>query len=472
MSSIPSRPRSSRRGFLKAFGAGAAALGLPSATWARPPAIGRPDQPGRARNVIFLVSDGMSLGTLSLAEQFRRRREGRGTAWLGLYADPRVRRALMDTASASALLTDSAAAGSAWGGGLRVANGSLNVGPGGERPTPILQAARNHGRATGLVTTATITHATPASFVINHPARQEQDAIAELYATSGFDLLLGGGARHFDPAQRPDARDLWAEMRGQGYQVARTKAELSALAGTAARVIGVFADGYQPYALDHANAPELGASHPTLAEMARFALRQLAARGGDRGFFVQIEAARVDHAAHANDFGGLIHDQLEFDEVVAAVRAFTADRDDTLVIVATDHGNANPGLNGPDKAFERSFTFTRTNHWIMSELTAESTAMAIRERVYLATSLALTDEEITHLQAALRGDYRTAYRRMQSPIVVLGQLLANHIAIGWNGVAHTADLCEVAAYGPGSEILPPLILNTDLHALMCRAAEV
>ena len=471
MSSIPPQPHSSRRGFLKAFGAGAAALGLPAATWARPPAIGRPDQPGKARNVIFLVSDGMSLGTLSVAEQFRRRRDGRGTAWLGLYGDPRVRRALMDTASANALITDSAAAGSAWGGGMRVPNGALNVGPAGERPTPILQAARAHGRATGLVTTASITHATPASFAVNHPRRNEQDAIAELYAASGIDLFLGGGARYFDPAQRPDQRDLFAEMQRQGYAVARTKTELAAISDRP-MVLGLFADDYQPYALDHAHSPALSAAQPTLAEMTRFALRQLTARGGDGGFFLQVEGARIDHAAHANDFGGLIHDQLDFDDSVAAVREFTADRDDTLVIVTTDHGNANPGFNGSDIAFERSFGFTQTNHGIMNGLNAESTAAAIRERVHLATSLPLTDEELNHLQAALRGDYRTAYRRMQSPIVVLGQLLANHIEIGWNGGSHTSDLCEVAAYGPGSETLPALILNTDLHALMRRAADL
>jgi alkaline phosphatase len=413
----------------------------------------------------------MSIGTLSLAEQFRRRRDDRGTAWLALYGDSRVRRALMDTASANAVVTDSAAAGSAWGGGLRVPNGRLNLGPQDERPTPILIAARESGRATGLVSTATITHATPASFAVNHPSRNEENAIAALYAKTGIDLFLGGGARFFDPAQRADGRDLFGEMQQQGYAVARTKAELTAVSA-GRRVLGVFAHSHQPFAIDHASSPELSASQPRLAEMTRFALQHLDHLAGDRGFFLQIEGARIDHAAHANDFGGLLHDQLDFDDAVAAVRAFTADRDDTLVIITTDHGNANPGLQGSNEAFARSFAFTRSNHWIMGELNARSTATEIVDRVHQATHLALRDEETAHLQAALRGEYRTAYRNMQGPIVVLGQLLANHIAIGWSGVGHTSDLCEVAAYGPGSETLQPLILNTDLHTLMRRAADL
>jgi alkaline phosphatase len=467
----PSLPAVSRRGFLKAFGAGAAALGLPATVGGRPPAIGRPDQPGRARNVIFLVSDGMSYGTLTLAEHFRRRRDGRGTAWLGLYRDPRIRRALMDTASANALVTDSAAAGSAWGGGLRVPNGRLNIGADGERPTPILISAHAAGRATGLVSTASITHATPAAFAVNHPRRNEEEAIAALYAETGIDLFLGGGARFFDPAQRADGRDLFSVMRQRGYAVARSKAEL-ATTSPASKLLGVFSAGHQPYALDHADSPELVAAQPTLAEMTRHALAHLAARGGDQGFFLQIEGARVDHAAHANDVGGLIHDQLDFDDAVAAVREFTAERDDTLVIVTTDHGNANPGLNGSDTAFERTFVITQTNHRMMESLNAESSVGEIRDRVHEGAKLTLTAEEIGILQASLRHYYRTAYRSMQSPLVVLGQVLANHIAIGWNGVSHTSDLCEVAAYGPGSETLPPLILNTDLHALVLRAAEV
>jgi alkaline phosphatase len=451
-----------RRDFLKAASTGAVLFGAPEVGRGVDSAkAGR----GAARNVVVVVSDGMSLGTLSLAEQFRRRRDGRGTAWMGLYRDGRVRRALMDTASASSLVTDSAAASSAWGGGRRVRNGAINVGPGGERPVPVMRAAREAGLGTGLVTTATVTHATPAGFAVNAPARNDEADIAAAYAETGIDVILGGGARFFEAATRPDGRDLTAEFGRRGYAVVRRRDALTAAAP--GKVLGLFAASHLPYTLDHASSAALTAAVPTLAEMARVALARLEA--GGRGFLLQVEGARVDHAAHANDFGGLVHDQLALDDALAEVLAFAARRDDTLVVVTTDHGNANPGLNGggnPDQAFERTFAFRQTNDWVVAGLGADSAADAVRARVAEATGVGLGDEEIALLQSAIRGQYRDAYRVRQTPVVILGQLLANHIGVGWTGIQHTSDLVELVALGPGSERVGGLMLNTDLHRVM------
>ena len=72
-----------------------------------------------AKNIIFLVSDGMSTGTLNMADMLLQRGQGKRSNWLKLYDEQKVKRALMDTASASSLVTDSAAASSSWGGGVR-----------------------------------------------------------------------------------------------------------------------------------------------------------------------------------------------------------------------------------------------------------------------------------------------------------------------------------------------------------------
>src|SRR5690606_17297283 len=90
-----------------------------------------------AKNIIFMVSDGMSIGALSMANMLSERRDGRLCEWISLYHQDVVTRALMDTASADSLVTDSAAASSSWGGGVRVNNGMLNVAPDGSRPQPI-----------------------------------------------------------------------------------------------------------------------------------------------------------------------------------------------------------------------------------------------------------------------------------------------------------------------------------------------
>ena len=92
----------------------------------------------KAKNIIVIVSDGMSTGTLNMTDLYLSRKTGIGSNWLQLYKDNKVTRALMDMASASSIVTDSAAASSSWGGGFRINNGGLNVSPTGEHHLPIL----------------------------------------------------------------------------------------------------------------------------------------------------------------------------------------------------------------------------------------------------------------------------------------------------------------------------------------------
>ena len=119
---------------------------------------------GNTKNIIFLVSDGMSTGTLNMADLLMQRKFGKSSKWIELYRENKASRAFMDTASADSMVTDSAAGSSSWGGGVRVNNGSLNVGPNGEMYKPILQKFKEAGKSVGCVTTVPITHATPADF--------------------------------------------------------------------------------------------------------------------------------------------------------------------------------------------------------------------------------------------------------------------------------------------------------------------
>lgn len=473
-----------RRDFLRTGVAGSLLLStrLRGAPATPPPAHGAP-VPGQARNLIFLVSDGMSLGTLTLAERHLRRWHDRGSHWLGLYTRPDVRRALMDTSSASSLVTDSAAASSAWGCGHKVRNGAINFADDGRPLTPLFHHVRASGRATGLVTTATITHATPAGFAAQVKSRTMEPVIARQYLDLGVNVLLGGGRKFFDPQLHDDGTDLLAAYAHAGYQVMTDAAALAA--ATMDRPwLGLFADGHLPYEIDRRADAAARENVPDLATMTRAALRALSAHPA--GFAVQIEGARVDHAAHANDIGGLLFDQLAFDEAVGAALEFAAGRDDTLVIVTTDHGNSNPGLNGTggnfnslgesygDTAgcFDRLADLRQTNTWIMAGLNADSTLPQIRDRVHAATAIALTADECDLLCRALRSEPHAAYRVRNPALITLGQLFANYTSIGWCGTAHTTDLVELAAFGPGSAAVGGLMQNNDLFGVMTRALGV
>ena len=101
--------------------------------------LGEANRGKRTKNIIFLVSDGMSTGTMVMADLYLKRKYGRPSSWMDLYESNLGQRALMDMASASSVVTDSSAASSSWGGGVRVNNGSLNISPNGKENMPILQ---------------------------------------------------------------------------------------------------------------------------------------------------------------------------------------------------------------------------------------------------------------------------------------------------------------------------------------------
>src|SRR5690606_40428529 len=228
----------------------------------------------KAKNIIFMVSDGMSSGTLNLANMYAERILGKTGNWIQLYIDNKVSRGIMDMASASSIVTDSAAASSSWGGGARVNNGSLNISPAGEENLPIWQKFKLKGKKAGCVTTVPITHATPAGFTVAIKSRNDQSAIAEEYLRIGYDVLLGGGQRYFDPSHRKDKKDMYAAFQKQNYVVAKNKSDLRNT-DQSKKLLGVFDFDALPYQIDRKQSVELTNSIPTLAEITEVAINQM-----------------------------------------------------------------------------------------------------------------------------------------------------------------------------------------------------
>jgi alkaline phosphatase len=454
----------SRRDLIKLGVAGGLTASLPAAAAASDTSTPtRKRHTGRPRNIIFMVSDGMSMGALSMAEPFSQLVRDRGTRWHALLQDPNVSRGYFDTSSLSSPVTDSAAAATAWSSGSRVFNGSLNVLPDGRELTPIAPLVRQTGRRVGLVTTTRMTHATPAGFAAVHRSRAAEDDIAVQYACS-VDVLMGGGRKHFDPAQRDDQRDVIQEYRDGGYAFWDQRSQVT---GSTApeKVLGLFWDDHIPYTLDHNHQRDIAAKVPTLAEMTSKALEILARH--DDGFLLQVEGGRVDHAAHANDAGAILWDQLAFDDAIAVAERFCAAHPDTLLIVTTDHGNANPGLNGMGKAYgNTSDAFAR-----LAQASASYEHMLPRLKdgsrdvldvVRQGTGLDLTANEVAPLRAALAGELPPELSRQHANLVgVMGQIIGNHTSVGWTGVSHTQDLVVLSALGPGAERFAGLMRNTD-----------
>jgi alkaline phosphatase len=434
---------------------------------------------GKTKNVIFLVSDGMSAGTLAMADLMIRETHGRSSHWMDLYHTGRAKRSLMDMASANSVVTDSAAAASSWGCGKRIVNGAVNTGPDGQDYAPLIPIMKLAGKATGLVTSTRITHATPAGFIANVRSRAMEDEIAAQMHERGADVIFGGGMRHFSADKRRDGKDLFGAFTASGYHTVRTKAELAAVPADGKPVIGLFTDSHLPYEVDRLNIPELKRDVPSLAELTDTALKRLSAK--PNGFLLQVEGGRVDHAAHGNCAAGLVFDQIAFDEAVGVAVAFAADRDDTLVIVASDHGNANPGLNGEGSNYGGSLgnllklnQVTRSNEWIRDEWARirPASVAELRDQFAAWTSFDVKAEHAEILAEALQGTNRAIYYKMGTGSGVMGQIVASFTGINFIGDAHTADYVELAAFGPGSEGIGGFVKNTDLFTLILEATGV
>jgi len=472
----PSPLATSRRGFFKKSGLAAFGIAAGGGAAAAEVVSVRAPRSGKAKNIIFLVSDGMSQGTLTMTDQFLQMRDGRQSHWLRMYHDHPVRRGMMDMTSADALVTDSSAASSSWGGGKRVPNGRVNMAADGETYEPILQIAKRNGMRTGLVTTATVTHATPAGFAANGPQRNDEQLFAKQYFERGYDVILGGGMRNFTASHRRDKVDLTAEFVKNGYKTVHDRDALLALDPGGHKLLGLYNSSHMPFEIDRLNSESLMKSVPSLAEMSTAALRALSADG--ERFILQIEAARVDHAAHNNDISGLIYDQIAFDDAVQVALRFYDSNPDTLIIVTTDHGNANPGLNSGGGMGRQQLGLLSEFKGSCSSLqrlftrNARESVDEIRDAIREVTNIGITGEQAQFIHDFRSGSWKAPYSQMNGWGGVLGQVLGNHTNIGWVGKGHTSDYTELAALGPGSELITPFVKNTDMFEVMCKALDL
>jgi alkaline phosphatase len=486
----------SRRKFFTQSGLLAgSALAFPQVGRGAEAVLARPGQ--KPRHIIHLVSDGMSLGTLTCADHFARATRGRGLAWTQLYGNPAAQAALVNMRSLNSLVTDSAAASSSWASGSRVKNGALNLLPDARELRPLCTLFGEAGWARGLVTTTEITHATPAGFAANVDDRGKGETIAVQYLERRIEVLLGGARDHFEAAKRKDKRDLLADFAAQGYAVCRTRAELDA-APLDQRWLGVFATGHLPFTIDHMADAKLTATVPTLPEMTRRALKRLE---NAPHFLLQVEGGRVDHAAHNSDAAAALREQVAFDEAIELCLEFQREQPDTLLVITTDHGNSNLGLNGMGDKYGKSSQLFAHLQRVKKSLPEILSALKRAADAPGAVEIKLADgsstREIYSVEprrlAEVIGDatgYKVPahkailfaryllnqeqplYDQMNSPITQLGQLLANHLGVGWTGNSHTGDYVPLVAIGPGAEHFRGFLQNTDVFHHYLALADI
>jgi alkaline phosphatase len=236
--------------------------------------------------------------------------------------------------------------------------------------------------------------------------------------------------------------------------------------------MGLFTPSHMSYEVDR------GDEEPTLAQMTTAALEMLDGRG--EGFILQVEGGRVDHGAHGNDAGAMLYDQLAFDDAIGAALGFIDGRDDTLLIITTDHGNANPGLTFYGEQGIRGFERLRQTRSSIGRMLADGRRRGggaddpapLGEAVLEATGVELSEQDLGFLTRAIDGQRVDPFMPANRPGLVLGALLANHTGVRFLSPNHTSDHVEVTATGPGAEMLAPALAINELHELVTKAMDL
>ena len=322
----------------------------------------------QAKYIFFLIGDGMGEAHKQLSEEYLRYISDNSS--LALSLNNMDVNTMVSTGSANAEITDSAAAATALATGVKTNNGMISQDPDGQSLTTLLEAARDKGYATGVVTTTGVTHATPACFYAHNDYRLHEADIALQLLDSDIDFIAGGGLSFFLPAQIPDSMlALGPDARGMDIFTERTDGQ-NLIDGFAEKGYEMFIGPggvdefmtYAPKAGDKVFAPltynyfpyeidrlAQGTSLPGLSDITRQALRLLCL--DEDGFFLMVEGGRIDYAAHNNDALGVIYDTLAFDNVVkVALDFYEAHPYETLIITTADHETG--GLTLQDLDFE------------------------------------------------------------------------------------------------------------------------
>lgn len=319
------------------------------------------------KNVILIIPDGCSVGMWASIRAII------SGGKLPLSVDELPVQGRCSTYSANALITDSSASATAYSCGIKTTNGVLGVDArtvkgdslSGGKVESILEKAEKAGYATGLVTTAMIQHATPAAFYSHRADRDWYDLIALDLLGKNIDVLMGGGRENMIPSEtkdneggiskRKDNRNIIEEMKKEGYVYIDGRAGFNNLDDTKlSKVLCIFNPGHMEYEFDRKTK---GLDEPPLWEMADKAINILS--NSKKGFFLMIEAGRIDHAAHVHDTIRYLWDGIACEKTVAVAKAFAEKNKDTLLIVVPDHGNGNPSLAGLYKVTEKDTTLAQ-----------------------------------------------------------------------------------------------------------------
>lgn len=392
-------------------------------------------------------------------------------------------------------ITGSAASATALATGQKTTIGTISkTGDHSQNIKTMAEMAKEKGMRVGIVSSVSIDHATPACFYAHDDSRGNYYNIAAQMATSNFDYFGGGYAKGNFASKGP--ADIIPKMENAGYSIATTRKDLEKVKpGTKCWAYNHTTDGAGAlvYEIDRPS------SHLSLAEFTKKGIELL---DNEDGFFMMVEAGKVDWACHANDAVSAAKDMEAFDKAIGeAIDFYNEHPKETIIIVTGDHECGGLTLGYAATGYETAFNLlknqklsydefsAKVRNWKESESVNFTMALDSISRYFglgnasLNAQLAISDYErerledafnksINSIAAGSTEEEKVIYGGYDALTVTVTHILNNKAGLDWTSYKHTGIPVPVFALGQGQYEFNGYYDNTDVAKKIMKIANL
>ena len=444
---------------------------------------------GQVKYVFYFIGDGMGVNQINVTETYLAALKGRiGFEPILMSSLPVV--GMVNTYSATNGVTDSAAGGTALACGKKTKNGAIGVLQDLETPVSSIAAwAQKAGKAVGVATTVSITHATPASFYGHQPRRQMYYELGQDLCKSDYDFFAGSDFNK--PYVKEGEPSLHEQAKAAGYTIVKGYKEYQKKGRQANKLILLQSDKQNeklnservPYGIDQTK------DDLTLEQMVRAGINYLTSKEND-GFFFAIEGGLIDWACHRNDIGNVVNEVLDMDKAVKVAYEFYQQHpDETIIVISADHETGGLVMGtGPYELHTDLLKYQRCSidelKWLLNEqykkapkkFTWTAVEKQLKELMGFGTGITLDKKQNERLQKrwdaiekAMQANEKVK-ERINDLCETTKHILSEVAMISWASGGHSNGYVPVYAIGPGTEVFQGRIDNIEIAPAMAKIA--
>ena len=428
----------------------------------------------------LFIGDGMGQAQVNLTQAYLSASKGEtGFGEMTFTQFPYT--GLITTHSASSLATCSSAAGTALATGMKTSNGRVSMSPGGDTIyQTIAEKAQEAGMKTGIVTSVSIDHATPASFYTHNTMRSNYFEIGVDLSRSGFDYFAGGG--FLEPDGKLDGRpaNVLKEAVKNGYTIIDNPNDFNTL-NKSSKVLVI-----SPVQGSSASLPFTLGSNPANLSLADFTAKGIRVLTNQRGYFMMVEGGKIDWACHMNDAATTVHEVMAFDAAIReALKVYMLFPEETIIVVTADHetgglslgnrlpgGEVNPYVLLGQKTSPENFSnyingYRKKSSGDIDQDFERFMGMLTNMFGFNSgdESTTLTAEEVLDLKEAFMKSMNSTAESNLVANTTIG-IMNNKAGISWGTTDHTAVAVPVYAIGAGAERFTGYHDNTDIPKIL------